>query len=208
MLHYSTVEQKTINLLKDLMQVKELNNFCLVGGTCLSLKYGHRKSVDLDFFNPYPFDNNKLVEILFEKFPSFVTNSSVNAIGVFGYIDGIKVDFVKHQNFKLIEPIETIDDIRMFGVGDIMAMKVYAILQRGQKKDFWDIAELLNHYSIIDFIKAYENKYPQNQMLISINYALTYFDDANDSEDPVSLKQQTWESVKQTISKAVREYLS
>jgi len=208
MLHYSTVEQKTTNLLKDLMQVEELNNFCLVGGTCLSLKYGHRKSVDLVFFNPHPFDNIKLVDILSEKFPSFVTNSSVNALGVFGYIDGIKVDFIKHQNFKLIEPIEIIDDIKMFNVKDIMAMKVYAILQRGQKKDFWDVAELLNHYKISDFIQAYETKYPQNQMLISINYALTFFDDANDSEDPVSLKGQTWESVQQTISKAVREYLS
>lgn len=113
------------------------------------------------------------------------------------------INFVNLTLIRAVEHAKSIGIRKMAG-----AMKVYAILQRGQKKDFWDVAELLNHYKVTDFIQAYETKYPQNQMLISINYALTFFDDANDSEDPVSLKGQTWESVQQTISKAVREYLS
>jgi predicted nucleotidyltransferase component of viral defense system len=207
MLHYSTVEQETTNLLRQLMEIPELNDFSLVGGTCLSLRYGHRKSIDLDLFNPVPFDNSVLIETLGKNFPSFVTNSSVNAIGVFGYINEIKVDFVKQHNFKLLNPIEIVEGIRMFSDEDIMAMKVFAVLQRGQKKDFWDIAELLKHYTVKDFVSAYERKYPKHQMLISINYALTYFDEADESEDPVSLAGQTWDGVKKTIRKAVREYL-
>ncbi|MBL0050864.1 MAG: nucleotidyl transferase AbiEii/AbiGii toxin family protein [Bacteroidetes bacterium] len=61
----------------------------------------------------------------------------------------------------------------MFGDKDILAMKVFAILQRAQKKDFWDIAELLKHYSIVDLIKSYQQKYPSNRMLISIPHALS-----------------------------------
>lgn len=33
------------------MQIPELSNFALVGGTALSLLYGHRKSIDLDLFS-------------------------------------------------------------------------------------------------------------------------------------------------------------
>jgi hypothetical protein len=36
---------------------------------------------------------------------------------------------------------------------------------------------------------------------------LTYFDDAEETEDPVSLKGQTWESVKNFIRQKVRDYL-
>ncbi len=95
----------------------------------------------------------------------------------------------------------------MFSVEDIMAIKIFAMLKRAQKKDFWDIAELLQHYSLQDFITAYSKKYPNMQLHISIPYALTYFADADESEDPVSLKGQTWEWVKKTVQQQVNEYL-
>jgi hypothetical protein len=43
--------------------------------------------------------------------------------------------------------------------------------------------------------------------LITVPQALTYFADAEESEDPVSMKKQTWKSVKEFISLKVREYL-
>jgi hypothetical protein len=57
-------------------------------------------------------------------------------------------------------------------------------------------------------IELHKQKYPSQMLLISTPQALTYFDDANESEDPISLKGQTWEEVKRIISKAVREYLT
>ncbi len=60
MLFKSTVEPKTFSLLKDLLKLEELKNFALVGGTALSLKYGHRKSVDLDLFSTIKFDVERL----------------------------------------------------------------------------------------------------------------------------------------------------
>ena len=42
---------------------------------------------------------------------------------------------------------------------------------------------------------------------ISIPQALTYFVDADDTEEPMTLKPITWEDVKSTISAKVREYL-
>lgn len=44
-------------------------------------------------------------------------------------------------------------------------------------------------------------------LAISIPNALSYFVDADESETPVSLKGQTWEGIKKSISKTVSDYL-
>jgi len=51
MLQTQTIEPGTLSVLNTLMEIEELNQFSLVGGTALSLKYGHRKSIDLDLFS-------------------------------------------------------------------------------------------------------------------------------------------------------------
>ena len=79
------------------MQIPELNDFCLVGGTALALYFGHRLSVDLDLFSTTEFSNEALIAPLEKKFPGFSYRNTHNPIGLFGYIDGIKVDFVRHH---------------------------------------------------------------------------------------------------------------
>jgi predicted nucleotidyltransferase component of viral defense system len=118
----------------------------------------------------------------------------------------VKVDIIRHPH-PLIRPELSLDNIRMFSTEDIIAMKVQAILGRGRKKDFWDVAELLNHFSISDFIQFHKEKYATQNLLITVPQALTYFADAQESEDPVSLKKQTWDYVKEFINSKVNEYL-
>lgn len=207
MLQKQTVEPNTFLVVKDLMQIPALKSFYLVEGTCLSLRYGHRTSVDQDLFAVTDFSNEDLNKNLLNARISFKYNNIQNPIGLFGYINNIKIDFVKHHHFKQIDTEVIDEDIRMFGDKDIIAMKIFAILQRSQKKDFWDLAELLQHYSFKECIAAYNEKYPNNQMLISIPYAVTYFADAEESENPVSLKGKTWETVKKTIQQKVNDYL-
>lgn len=50
MLSLQTVLPDTLELLKTLMNQPLLYEMRLVGGTSLALQYGHRRSVDLDFF--------------------------------------------------------------------------------------------------------------------------------------------------------------
>jgi hypothetical protein len=95
----------------------------------------------------------------------------------------------------------------MYGDEDIIAMKLNAILDRGRKEDFWVLYELLHHYSLKDMIRFHETKFPEQNLLITIPQAITYFNDAEESEDPVCLKGQTWESVKKFIQKKVSDYL-
>ena len=86
-------------------------------------------------------------------------------------------------------------------------MKVQAVLGRAKKKDFWDIAELLKHFSVDDFINFHKEKFSTQNLLITVPQAITYFADAEESEAPVSLKGQTWESVKTAIKKKISDYL-
>lgn len=207
MLQYSTIEPHTLDVLKGLMQVPALNDFYLVGGTALALYFGHRQSIDIDLFSTTEFNNESLIAPLEEKFAGFTYRNTHNPIGLFGSIDGIKVDLVKHHHHPLIENTVNEDGIRILSIPDIMAMKIAAIMKRGVKKDFWDIAELLQHYPVDDFIRFYTKKYPSQQLLVSVPFALTYFIDADESEDPISLKGQTWKTVKKTIQQHVNDFL-
>ena len=207
MLQYGTVERQTLDVLKGLMNIPELNNFHLAGGTALALYFGHRKSIDVDLFSTEDFSNETLVSPLEKKFSGFAYQNTNNPIGLFGFIDDVKVDFVKHHQHPLIENPLVENGIRLLSIPDLMAIKIAAIMKRGVKKDFWDIAELLQHFSVEQFIRYYTQKYRSQQLLISVPFALTYFIDAEESEDPVSLKGQTWKSVKKYIQRQVSDYL-
>lgn len=207
MLQTQTVEPGTFSILKRLMQVPELAHFDLVGGTALSLLYGHHMSVDLDLFSPDPFENQIVAQGLEKEFGSlFDWDKRPSRFGLFCFIGGVKVDIVRNPHPR-IGTRQTVDGIRLYALEDLMAMKIQAILGRGQKKDFWDIAELLYHVSVADFIQAHQKKYPSQQLLISIPQCMTYFLDADETHAPVSLKGQTWESVQAFISQKVREFL-
>lgn len=208
MLYTSTVDANTLSILKQLLALPVLQNYSLVGGTALSLQYGHRISVDLDLFSNAEFEYEQIINILQENFGSRLQyDGSFSRFGIFCFIDDIKVDII-HYPHKNIAPLDIRDDIRMYSIADISAMKIQAILGRGKKKDFWDIAELLSHFSVEELINYNNQKYPNQMLLISIPQALTYFEDANDSEEPISLKGQTWDSVQAIIKQKVREYLS
>ena len=179
----------------------------MVGGTALSLCYGHQKSEDLDLFSNTSFENSFIINALKKKFKkSFVNRSTSSGFGIFCFVDEVKIDIIRHPH-PIIRPELRLDNIRMFATEDIIAMKVQAILGRGKKKDFWDVAELLNHFSISDFIQLHKEKYATQNLLITVPQALTYFADAEESEDPVSLKKQTWDYVKEFINSKVSEYL-
>jgi hypothetical protein len=207
MLHTETVEPGTFSLLKELMELPALHPFSLVGGTALSLRYGHRSSIDLDLFYHERFDQPEIVRLIEETFKQrFVYKQQHTHFGIFCFIDDVKVDIVHFPHLP-ISASEIEDGIRFYSNADISAMKIQAILGRGKKKDFWDLYELLQHYSLQQIMDWHKQKYPNQMLAISIPHAITYFVDADESETPVSFKKQTWESVKKGISKAVSDYL-
>jgi hypothetical protein len=190
------------------MVVQSLKPFSLVGGTVLSLRYGHRSSIDLDLFFHEKFNHQQIIDELEETFKHrFVYKQQQTDFGIFCFINDIKVDIVYFPHLP-IEEIEVIDNIRMYSSADISAMKIQAILGRAKKKDFWDLYELLQHYPLQQLIDWHKQKYPSQMLAISIPHAITYFTEADESETPVSFKNQTWDQIKKGISKTVSDYLS
>lgn len=95
MLQTQTVEPLTFSILKELLNLPELQDFSLVGGTALSLIYAHRKSDDLDLFSDKPFENLKIISALEKKFKNLFNYRSTNPhFGFFCFIDDVKIDIV------------------------------------------------------------------------------------------------------------------
>ena len=207
MLHIETIEPGTFSLLKMLMELPSLKPFSLVGGTALALRYGHRSSVDLDLFFHEKFDHTSIENKLVNEFgDDFDYESGHKKFGIFCYINTIKVDIVYFPHLPISEFV-TEDNIRMYSSADIAAMKIQAILGRAQKKDFWDLHELLQHYPLQQLMDWHKQKYPSQMLAISIPNAITYFTEADDSDTPKSFKGQTWEKVKDGIKRVVSDYL-
>ena len=203
MLFRETVSTSALDLLIRLSNAPELGGFALAGGTSLALRLGHRLSIDLDFFAVEPFENEVLSDFLMREF-GFDMRRSI-ATGLTGFIDGVRVDFVKYR-YPLIRPFEVIEGIRLMSLPDVIAMKLSAITNRGAKKDFYDLSKLIECFGLEALFEYYQAKFPQTDLLMLMR-SLAYFDDAESDEDPVSLKGVTWEEVKAGIVAAVRVML-
>ena len=207
MLHLETLEPGALAILKRLMAVPALQDYSLVGRTALALRYGHRLSVDLDLFSERKMDHAKVLKGLSKEFGGdFEYKPSKATWAVFCRVAGVKVDVVRYPHTRIAEVVE-IDGIRLYDDVDIAPMKLQAILGRGKKKDFWDLHELLKAHGLQWIMDKHAIKYPNHMLAISIPHAITYFVDAEYSDDPVSLKGQTWDAIKASISKTVSDYL-
>lgn len=199
MLHTETVSVTLLEVLAQLQRHPVLDPFALAGGTSLALRFGHRMSVDLDFFSELHFDPVSLAENLTIG-PELITGQAKGTLQV--VIDQVKVEFLKHA-YPQIAPHESIDNIRMWSLPDVAAMKLNAIVNRGSKKDFYDMAALLGKYSIETMLGFYKEKYNPASMLMIIR-SLSWFEDADLEPDPVALSGTSWAKIKETIATAIR----
>jgi len=71
--------------LKKMMKLNELNSFYLVGGTALSLYYGHRKSLDLDLFSIKDFSNEIILQALEKDLGELQYLNPNNPVGLFTF---------------------------------------------------------------------------------------------------------------------------
>jgi predicted nucleotidyltransferase component of viral defense system len=205
MLYKETVKPGTLGLLKELMHIKELEQFRLVGGTALSLLLGHRESIDLDLFTDEPFDRELIINKLTDTFPLLSFEGIKSPRLFFTYINDVKVDFVNTFE-KFSYDYNVIEGIRFAATEEIIALKLNVIAGRGAKKDFWDLYELLNHYSFDQMISFYQKKYPNNA-LVMIAKSITYFAEADLQPDPSCFKNLKWEGVKKDIIKKFNIYI-
>jgi hypothetical protein len=198
--------------LTKLFEIKELESFYLAGGTNLALKYEHRVSTDIDLFclpNVNINLENDILPMIENKFSSFIKESiSKNILRL--EINTIKVDFLNFYEIKKIinTPLK-LNNWTLADTIDVAAMKISAILNRGSRKDFIDLAYLLKKHSLNEIINAYKLKYNINsdQQIIKL---LIDFHEA-DIEGERSIKMinfnESWESIKKIIEIHLEKYL-
>ena len=203
MLSVQAVTPHTLELLKTLSAEPELNGMRLVGGTSLALQYGHRQSIDLDFFGHINVGQDELVAKLSETGSLTVTNRTPHILQTI--INNVKVDFVEYGFYKWIDQPIIEAGICLASDKDIAAMKVNAIMGRGSKKDFIDLFVLLQHYSLSDILQFYKLKYPEYSEYRAL-LSMTYFEDAEMQDTPKLFIQDSWEDIKRTIIDTVRVY--
>ncbi len=203
MLHLNTIDETTKQTLLSLLNKNYLTDFALVGGTSLSLRFGHRKSIDIDLFSTKEFEPLVLDELLKADYPEYVYRGN-NKYMLFCNIASVKADIIFHP-FLLLKPVEAIEGIRMFSVEDIAAMKLFAICKRGTRKDFYDVCVLLQHFKPPELFDLFIEKYGVDK-LIFLKKSLIYFDDAEESDQPeVLIKNLSWETVKKTVYNSFAE---
>lgn len=211
-LHYETVTPILANVLSFLMNDEAFNPFRLVGGTNLSLRFGHRQSDDIDLFTDSDYgsiDFSSLEKKLSVKFPFFDSPDRSGLIG-FGkmyYVglnrdNAVKLDLMYTDKF-LSEP-ETIDGIRFASIDQIAAMKLSAISLGGRKKDWWDVHKLLEEYSLEQMFRLYEKWQPWTYDQAKLMEALVDFSKADLQPDPKCLEGKDWDIIKIDIINQVR----
>lgn len=195
MLYLETVESSTLELLKKLQRLPVLEQTRLVGGTALALQLGHRKSIDLDFFGTIDCE----VEYLRESIAGIASLTILKEsphIHIY-IVDGIKVDIVNYK-YPWLDDVVLEQGLRLASVSDIAAMKITAIIGRGTKKDFIDIAFLLHHFSLEEILHFYAAKYNDSSVFMAMK-SLAYFDDAEADPMPDMFVNQSWQQVKAYI---------
>lgn len=202
MLHRETVRESTLDLLKELQSVPTLSQMRLVGGTALALQLGHRSSVDLDLFGR--FDARQSFRVLLLNSGHVVEGADSGEIQTLT-VDGVKVDLVNYP-YEWISPAVVEEGVTLAGLDDIMAMKLSAAANRGKKKDFLDIATLMEKHPLSEMFARYQLKFKVSEISFALR-GLTYFDDAEDDPMPVMYSNLTWTAAKDRILQAVRSFV-
>ncbi|MBQ3709147.1 MAG: nucleotidyl transferase AbiEii/AbiGii toxin family protein [Bacteroidales bacterium] len=161
-LYYETVSTPLLSILRRLMSSGVFKDFRLVGGTALALQRGHRRSVDIDLFTDLDYSDMPVADMrdyLEKEFPVHRGTESMsmpaNGYHIFlseGQEPPIKVDFFYTEPF--IFPAIEKDGLRIADQREIAAMKLGVIgNQIYRQKDYWDVHDLLENYSLAEMIQ-------------------------------------------------------
>lgn len=206
-LFYNTISPQLSVILNQLMEEPLFSPFRLVGGTNLSLRFGHRRSTDIDLFTDRQYDSLNFQEFeqwLKEHYSYYDTSDTSGIVG-FGrsYYIGNTVDDCIKLDLMYTDPFLNSEDthglIRMASIKDIIAMKMNAIFYGGRKKDFWDIHLLLQTYSLKEMIEIHKARHIWEHEDLLILERLQDFKRADEDFDPICFLGKNWDEIKLDI---------
>ncbi len=171
----------------------------LGGGTAIALWLGHRISADLDFFSAEPFPEQEVAQVITDL-GGTILETRPGTIHAVWYEIAISILAFP---YPLVAKLTTWRGVRIASIQDLAAMKVLAISQRAEKKDFFDLVGLLDHIGAPSIAAAVRDKFGDQALnRYHLLRSLLFFEDAEDSLPPKSLAGLDWEDVKTRLRAA------
>ena len=208
-MHTETISNALWQLLRRLDGFPGLKKGYLGGGTALALQLGHRKSEDLDFFFPEPFNAQALVREL-GRWDEAITVLTQTSRHTEMMVQSLKVDFISEQ-LPLTRPTlsihREIKNLNMADAVDIGRMKLLTIGSRGGRKDFVDLFCLTRDMISLKALIALtieENRGIRYNKLLFLK-GLVDFEAADQEPDPVMIWDMDWENVKKCLITEVKQ---
>jgi Nucleotidyl transferase AbiEii toxin, Type IV TA system len=193
--HRKVIPASTETTLCSLRDAHLLEHFYLAGGTALALQFGHRLSLDLDFFSPEHFNEEALVQQLGTLAEFAVAAKAPYTLHA--TVQETKVSFLGYA-YPMLFPTNKYLDVAVADPRDIACMKVSAIASRGTKRDFVDLYVSAERYGLKEILRLFDWKYTQTHYSrVHILKSLTFFADAEKDPMPQMLVTLDWDKVKQ-----------
>ena len=205
-LGYEILDRTRRALLPTLARLKR-EGFYLAGGTGLALQLQHRRSLDFDFYTQSEFDPQRVYADLAThvRAASLVRTADGTLIS---RLNGVECSAFQYR-YPLLKPLIINEYLAVASVEDIAAMKLAAIIQRGAKRDFFDLYVLLKRFELKKLLALTRKKYPGMNEYLMLQ-ALTYFDEADRDPEGMRLKPvkpMAWDDVKRQIEQSVRTFI-
>ncbi len=179
------------------------DKFVLYGGTAIALRFGHRESIDFDFFSSEPFNGDEILGLSLFKTGNLVSRTPGSITLIVNSPAPVKFQFFGDLPLSRVKKPTLLlpPGIQLASPYDLFATKLKVIQDRGEKKDYLDIIEFLNQgydfgHGLTAATAVYRNKFnPQ----ITLRAAVSFIDG-----DLPSLTRNN----RQTIEKAVADFWS
>lgn len=205
MLRLEALTPEALALAPSLCVALEGTSFVLAGGTGLALQLGHRISVDFDWFcRPEEFPESLRSRLITVGRPLALIQESRRTFECL--VSGVKCAFFGYPA-TFGPATESLYRRPLAPVEDIGVMKLVAVSQRGAKKDFFDLYEILktrDFSTIVHRARTMLSEMPMNP--IHLAKSLVYFDDADGDPDPIVLSGVDWPTVKRFFTDRLREH--
>ena len=189
--------------------VADLPYWFVIGGQAVRCFCPYRPSRDVDFGVTSPDDLDDLVQQLQRRGRVEIAERSVDTVHL--RFDGIDVSI-----FVLAMLSPFVSDRRLSVTG-LLATKLHAILDRGTRRDFFDLYVTLHRHAlgIAECLAAMRHVYQQEINEPLLLRALTFFDDAEREaklpgegpDDWATVKEFFWSRVGQLLIPPARELL-
>lgn len=165
----------------------------LAGGTAIGVHLQHRISRDLDVFFEEPPPIDGLLDELARRGRLVVQQHEEGTLNVF--FNATRVQFLDASSMPLVDPAIRVEGMRVAGLNDLMAMKLKVIGDRGEHRDYFDLAAIecdggpRAETGLAYYLERYDPR-SSDVALDGVLRGLAYLDDVTDDPGlPVSVDE-------------------